>query len=164
MLSTALIFLFFSQPYATIVWLLDDDRLHDFGASAIMSDLYKRQAFDNQTVHLLAPALPLLTPSKVLAPTRLSELRIRPCHAIVDTSLARSPFWTGNPWRAIDRRIADVAVATALLCSMDGPARAELLSNTSTKAARIISVALGPGEPNGRDPGLGLISESSGTG
>ncbi|MFD6319823.1 hypothetical protein [Methylorubrum thiocyanatum] len=153
-----------TEAYAAVVWLLDDGPLYDFGATGIIGSFLTRPDFDGQTVHLLAPALPLLTPSRVLAQTTLDERHVGPCHAVVDTSLARSPFWTGNPWRAIDRRIADVAVATALLCVMEGPVRAELLSNGSVKPPRMVSVALGRGDLDGPDPGLGLVSESSVTG
>lgn len=158
---------YFGEIYSAVVWLVDDAPLHDYGATGIIGSFFNRHAFDDRTVHLLAPALPLLTPSKVLTHNTLGAFQIHPCHAVIDTSLARSPFWTGNPWRAIDRRIADVTVSTALLCAMEGPMRAELLSSSLIKLPRLprmVSIALGLGDLDGPDPGLGLVSESSGTG
>ena len=150
--------------YAAVVWLIDDELLDELGGGGAVGDLFAYRSLKQQTVHLLAPALPLLTPSRALSSAADGGLRVPACHAVIDTSLARSPFWTGNPWRAIDRRIADVAVATALLCAMEGPIRAELLSRRPAGPPRIASVALGRGELDGSDPGLGLASESSATG
>src|SRR6185295_6032309 len=45
---------------------------------------------------------------------------------IIDTSLARSPFWAGSQRRAIDRRVMDLVVLTAVGLSFHSNARTNL--------------------------------------
>ncbi|MDZ5698639.1 hypothetical protein [Chelativorans sp. M5D2P16] len=100
--------------YAVIVCLADDD-LHE-GAEHLFG-FVERVGMEARGVTLLAPALPVQGPSQALAEAgeqpRIGSLKF---HTVVDTSIARSPFWSGNPRRALDRRIADIVVGAAVLC------------------------------------------------
>ncbi|HEY0312284.1 MAG TPA: hypothetical protein VGC56_07280 [Allosphingosinicella sp.] len=146
--------------YGAVVWLLDDEVVMQGRLEAFAAEVIHHKGAD-AAVHLLAPALPTLEPSRVLADLAAVAPVSFPCHAVIDTSLARSPFWTGNPWRAIDRRIADTIVGSALLCATHSRLRAKLLQLKPGGDLQVISHALGKGDLKGRDPELGLVSEVS---
>ena len=142
------------------MWLVDDEvalggDLDDF-AREVAGPRGRRGA-----PHLLAPALPAHEPSRVLSSLAEHQGVSFPCDAVVDTALARSPFWTGNPWRAVDRRVADTVVGSALVAAMVWRVRKALLSAGGGGAPLLFSHAVCYGDPDDVDPELGLLSESS---
>lgn len=149
-----------SAPYDAVVWLLDDEVALGGDLDAFVQEVAGRKG-RHSAAHLLALALPTYEPSRVL--TMLAERQglSFPCDAVIDTALARSPFWTGNPWRAVDRRVADTVVGSALVAAMDWGVRDALLRGAGRSAPPLFSHALGHGGPDGADPKLGLLSESS---
>ncbi len=146
--------------YDAVVWLVDDELVdRPSFALALLRDSSRRGP-GQSSVRLLAPALPVDGPSRLLmSPDSLPASA--GWNAVVDTSLARSPFWTGNPWRAIDRRIADILVGSALVGTVDERVREALLKRRADGPPRLLSQAFGQGDPRGGDPELGLMSESS---
>ncbi len=152
--------------YSAVVWLVDDASVDSSPYDALLWEAADEPSRLSGTVHLLAPAPPSRGPSKTLAGLAEGRAPRFACHCLVDTALARSPLWTGNPWRAIDRRVADVVVSSAVLCALEGPVREELIGAGVAVGgnARLLSAALGEGNLDGSDPDLGLASESSATG
>jgi hypothetical protein len=148
------------ETYAAVVWLLDEVPMLNARSAQLVRDMVEA---NRRVVHLLAPALPIETPSTLLTALARDGRADVACHCVIDTSLARSPFWTGNPDRAMDRRVADIAIGSALLSAMAGPVREELL-RIGPAGKHLLSVALGRGELDGPDPDLGLVSETSATG
>lgn len=121
---------FVEQPdrgYNVVVLLADDEALMSGGISSLHEALLARFDSEWSGVSLIAPALPEDVPSRALTDqTLLGEFGAFGFNAVIDTSVARSPFWTGNPRRAFDRRIADVIAGSAVLCGTDGPLRRRL--------------------------------------
>lgn len=149
--------------YDAVVWLVDDDLADTASFALAMLRDGARAGARRAAVRLLAPALPADQPSRLLmAPETLPPSA--GWDALVDTSLARSPFWTGNPSRAVDRRIADLVVGSALLAAVDREIRKALLERREGGPTRLFSYAFGHGGLGGSDPELGLMSESSATG
>jgi hypothetical protein len=92
-------------------------------------------------IRLFVPALPKDHPSDILVgsmPTR------GPFHAIVDSSVVRSPFWSGNTWRALDRRIADVAIGAAMLVGGSKGVSKVLSDVSELMPTPVLSFAFGP--------------------
>lgn len=154
------------ERYSVVVWLIDDLSIARSPYDAFGWENVAGSDGPYDAVHLLAPALPTRGASETLIGLADGQFQKFSCHCVVDTSLARSPFWTGNPWRSIDRRVADVLVGSALLCALEGPIRAELqeAGHAPGGKGRLLSIALGDGNLAGKDPQLGLVSENSVTG
>jgi hypothetical protein len=128
-----------SRRHDVVVLLFDEEhRPH-----ALLSDLHHavelRQGPEWTGVSLLAPALPEDMPSELLLGHTESKNGFDNFgfDAVIDTSVARSPFWTGNPRRALDRRIADVIVGAALLCSGKSPLRKPLKQGRGRKGTTL---------------------------
>ena len=123
---------------------------HDVDASSQWLDLHFRGA-----VRLLAPALPKDRPAPLL-----TERRADGFAGIVDTSVARSPFWSGNPSRALDRRIADTVIGVAAVVASS----ASIMRAVSQGPGYpLLSLAFGPGDPvSGHGRTLALSSEAAG--
>lgn len=113
--------------YDVVVLLADEEALMSPRISSLHEALVARLDSEWSGISLIAPALPEDVPSRALTDqTLLGEFGAIGFNAVIDTSVARSPFWTGNPRRAFDRRIADVIAGSAVLCGTDGPLRRRL--------------------------------------
>lgn len=88
---------------------------------------------------LLAPALPTTRPSTLF--NRSGHRGFPMAHAVLDTAIARSPFWWGNPKRSFDRRISDV-IQLAIDVARAPVVRRELLERGPGEATPILSVGL----------------------
>jgi hypothetical protein len=145
--------------YDVVVLLADDE---DFGMMLRRySDLL---AVQSRSVFLLAPALPEHAPSEMLIggdafPGAGSEFPDFRFDAIIDTSVARSPFWTGNPRRALNSRIADTVVGAALLCCGE---RSLLTASKKSQIMRVPLLTFAFVGQEMRDAELGLASETAG--
>lgn len=118
----------FPPPSAigTLVLLLDEQAKPSGDLASI------RRLADSVPVVLYAPALPIHGPTP-----GLSELDSKPWRgvlvkhdisAVIDTSLARSPFWPSEGKRTLDRTIADIVVQSAALTVIPGALRDQLTS------------------------------------
>jgi hypothetical protein len=115
------------RRYDVIVLLADDEALMSARIPSLHDTLVAQLDSKWSGISLIAPALPEDVPSRVLTEqTMLREFGAFGFNAVIDTSVARSPFWTGNPRRAFDRRIADIIVGSAVLCGMGGPLQRRL--------------------------------------
>ncbi len=119
-----------------------------------LEQFLERQADDGALI-LVIPALPITRPSTLFASDDVREPHF--AHAILDTAIARSPFWWGNPKRSFDRRISDV-IQLAVSAARAPVVRRELLERHQAEALPILSVgmvsypgdrALGKDAPNG---------------
>ncbi|WP_297838423.1 hypothetical protein [uncultured Roseibium sp.] len=138
----------------------------DENAPALVSpevELFLEKQATTGALILLVPALPATRPSMLLDPN--SGWRLPVAHAVLDTTIARSPFWWGNIKRSFDRRISDV-VRLAVSAARSPVVRRELLEPRSEEAVPILSVGMvsNPGDRtpkgNGTEGGL-LGSEAS---
>lgn len=99
-------------PCSVLVALIDDAEREDV-LSAKRLQAAISAAADTETVVLLAPALPEDLPTSAVLDA--GSGRLASFDALLDTSQARSPFWWGSARRSIDRRVADIVMAGALL-------------------------------------------------
>ncbi len=143
--------------YTTIVWLVDDQVILDEKPSVLKSI----SSASKDALFLVAPALPIHGPSRALS--RIDKIPADDVQldCVIDTSLARSPFWTGNPRRAIDRRIGDIIIGSASISALDQRLRYELIKNRPKYDLKLLSFALVDDGLNSPNPELGLLSESS---
>ena len=147
---------------ATIMLLVDEDELE--GAESQRFGRYLRERVDAGALVILVPALPISHPSRVFERKGTWASMVGGYHAILDTAMARSPFWWGNPKRSLDRRIADVVAVSGAAC---GSARIrELLRARGTRGSPLIlAVGLwsrgGAGRYEGRSPSTRLGSEAT---
>lgn len=128
-----------SEHYSVIIWVTDE------GSAAFMN-----QNFQSELMHrvnsgdllcILAPTLPAQAPPALLADRSLpSDL---PFTTILDTSIVRSPFWSGNPKRSIDRRVADLISATAQLVVQGTPLHAGLTADRPRQEPLLLSISTG---------------------
>lgn len=152
---------------AQIFILVIDDDFADQGV--ILPEIERTLAkhAEQGSLVLIAPALPANRPSvflqedhSVLPPSAATS-----AHAILDTAIARSPFWWGKPKRSFDRRISDV-IQLAMTAGRHPALRRELMQRRRGETVPILSLGLLP-EKSGKDgmidgPGnLRLGSESS---
>ncbi|PWB79429.1 MAG: hypothetical protein C3F11_20775, partial [Methylocystaceae bacterium] len=150
--------------YGVVVWLVDDKALLHDHHGLLRYELGDRAGALSNTLVLVAPALPTLEPSRILSDSKRKPPLDLPFGCIIDTSLARSPFWTGNPRRAIDRRIGDIIIGSAMICAMAERVREDLVHAGPRYDPQILSFALEPNGPGDSNSELGLLSESSLTG
>ncbi|GLV23888.1 hypothetical protein [Sphingobium sp. TomTYG45] len=127
-----------------------------------VEEFIERQAAAGALI-LLVPALPATRPSTLFDPA--GRRRSPYAHAILDTAIARSPFWWGNIKRSFDRRISDV-LQLAVSAARSQVVRRELLESRSDEAVPILSVGMipFPGDRTSRadgPEGLRLGSEAS---
>ena len=126
---------------STIMLLLDEDDPEGAGSRRLAGYLH-RQA-DAGALVILVPALPIRHPSRILdGGGRLPELAEQ-CHAILDSAIARSPFWWGRSKRSFDRRIADVITVATAACRSRG-LREELRARRAGGVQSILAVGLVP--------------------
>lgn len=129
--------------YEVVVYLVDDAVLFGGKMSSVIFPLAQHRSDDGNYVVLLAPSLPVEGPSRALnLDDKLLFRRIYHFHTTVDTSIARSPFWSGNPRRSLDRRVADIVVGAAMLCLRPSPIAEELSSKDLMDQNSIFSFAV----------------------
>jgi len=127
---------------SVIMLVLEED---ENGASHLSMDLeefLERQAQGGALI-LLAPALPALRPSKLFDDRSIGRDSARAIHAILDTAIARSPFWWGKAKRSFDRRISDV-LQLAIVVARSPVVRRELLEPRPDQSIPILSVGVLP--------------------
>lgn len=127
-----------SRAKSVVAVILSEDEKAPIGPSADIRKLLDRQAAAGALV-LLAPALPPRRPSALFDRSGAQEIRM--AHAILDTAIARSPFWWGNPKRSFERRISDV-VQLAVDVAQSPVVRRELLERRPDEPTPILSVGL----------------------
>lgn len=150
--------------YGVVVVLADDEFLFSKKTADARSRLLGQARRSRRSVSLLAPALPHDEPSRALARDPIDDPRTAfICDAMIDTSIARSPFWTGNLRRAIDRRTADVVVGAALLCAGASPVAEALKAHRPGVMELLLTFAFTYPYPRSRDrvQALGMASEST---
>ena len=132
---------------STIMLLLDEDD-PEWAESGELNRHLLDQA-DAGTLVILVPALPVRHPSRILdSGGGVSELAGY-CHAILDSAIARSPFWWGRSKRSFDRRIADVITVAGSACR-SSELREELRASRTDRSPPILSIGLVPGNGDGR--------------
>lgn len=147
---------------SVIALVLSEDEKVLARPSVEIEQYLERQAAGGALI-LLVPALPATRPSTLFAPGSGRDLPF--VHAILDTAIARSPFWWGNMKRSFDRRISDV-LQLAVSAARSPVVRRELLESRPEEAVPILSVGMVPypgdqiAKGDGRD-GLLLGSEAS---
>jgi hypothetical protein len=149
-----------STEHDVVVLLVDEEHLSQAHLFDLHGALAERAGSKWTGVSLLAPILPEDLPSEILMGGAKSEGGSGNFgfDAVIDTSVARSPFWSGNPRRSLDRRIADVVVGAALLCSGQSPLRKVLKQERGRREA-LLTFALVKGSV--RQAQIGLASEAT---
>ncbi|MEQ8300708.1 MAG: hypothetical protein RH945_09215 [Hyphomonas sp.] len=147
---------------SVIALVLGEDENAPARPSTEVELFLERQAAGGALI-LLVPALPATQPSTLFAPGGGQGLPS--VHAILDTAIARSPFWWGNIKRSFDRRISDVLLL-AVSAARSPVVRRELLESRPEEAVPILSVGVvsysGDRTPKGHGPeGFLLGSEAS---
>lgn len=103
------------STYRVIVWILDDEEIDSGGTSRIAE--LGRWGEQHDTILLVAPVLPAREPSRLVKDDSfISDLGI---DALIDTSLARSPFWAGAQRHSFDRRMADIILLSSRIAAVD---------------------------------------------
>ena len=146
---------------STVMIVVDEE---DFGrAERHRLDRYLRESVEARGVAIIVPALPVNRPSRVFeGEGSLAEL-VDKCDAILDTAVARSPFWWGNPKRSFDRRIADVVAVCGAACRSPG-LREKLRARGTHGSAPVLAVGLprtGGERYRGRRESVRLGSEAT---
>ena len=111
------------KGFAVVVWLAGNEALTDYNATAILAAL---RGMDEEIPLLIAPAPPAEGPSTLLTGDWGGASLLKRCNAIIDTTLARSPFWAGQPRRSIDRRMADIIANASVVATLNGKFREAL--------------------------------------
>lgn len=124
------------DEFALVVWLAGNEALRDERAGAVLAAVRTLKA---DTPFLIAPAPPPDGPSDLLAERGNSERLLRQCHAVIDTTLARSPFWAGHPRRSVDRRMADIVAITSVVAALDSRLWEPLRNARGSKQPRVLS-------------------------
>ena len=148
---------------STVILLLDEEDSESAGSGRI--DRYLHEQADAGALVILVPALPVRHPSRILGSGGGAPELTGQCHAILDSAIARSPFWWGRSKRSFDRRIADVITVAAAACLSRG-LREELRARRAGGAPPILAVGLVPRGSGGRQPsgwsqGIWLGSEAT---
>jgi hypothetical protein len=150
------------RHYGVVIWLVDDKALSK-GRFSKPQDVILAQFSQNWAgIFLIAPALPSLEPSRTLVGGGREPLSDIPFRCLIDTAAARSPFWSGNPRRSIDRRIADIVTGAAVLCAGNDLLLPYLNSETPRYEPVVLSFTLKTHE--GRQLPLGMASEVTAAG
>lgn len=146
---------------ATVIWLADDETVERDWGRSVPAELRAAMEQGIEPLCILAPALPPFSPSRVLA-RNSDDHDLPPFFTLLDTSAARSPFWGGNSKRSIDRRVADLVMAAAVLTVPDSPLREYLSTDRPRYEPLLLSIASGSGR--GPEAGAALASEVSAAG
>lgn len=148
------------SPYEVIIWLVDDEAFLNDQGRVTGSQLQAALGHGAMPLCIVAPMLPTQQPPAILADRSVpSDLPL--FDTILDTAVVRSPFWSGNPRRSIDRRVADLVSATAQLAAPGSPLHARLTEDRPRYEPLLLSIASGMRQS--RDSS-GLFSEVSSTG
>lgn len=131
------------EHFSLVVVLVGNESLTEDRAASIAGTMH---SMNPQIPLLIAPAPPADGPSMLLsrkggAPTLLQE-----CSAVIDTTLARSPFWAGRPRRSADRRMADIVVTVSVVSALQTRLRNRLASIRGSKQPYALSFIGGPGK------------------
>jgi hypothetical protein len=127
-----------TRARSVIALVLGEDEDAPARPSAQVEQFLERQAAEGALI-LLVPAPRATRPSALFTPGGGQRLPF--AHAILDTTIARSPFWWGNIKRSADRRISDVLqLAVGAACSQ--VVRRELLESRPEEALPILSVGI----------------------
>ncbi|MCJ8158593.1 hypothetical protein [Sphingomonas sp. LaA6.9] len=130
------------DDFALVVWLAGNEALRDDRANAVLAAV---RSLKPDTPFLIAPAPPSDGPSVLMEERDNSEQLLRRCNAIIDTTLARSPFWAGQPRRSVDRRMADIVATVSVVAALDSKLRAPLRDARGSKQPRALSFLGGHG-------------------
>ncbi len=96
------------QPLVLVV-IVGEDVLEDPWLEEEFSRLCEAVSdLPERCIAFLAPALPAKRPSDFLIDSAVYQKASKAFEAVVDTSLARSPFWWGAEYHSLDRRVADI--------------------------------------------------------
>lgn len=123
------------DSFALIVWLADDEAL---AQKSVHNILRATDAMGPDRPFLIAPAPPAEGPSSILNPG-VHERLLRRCSAVIDTTLARSPFWAGQPRRSVDRRMADIVATVSVVATLDERLRKRLAQMRGGKRPSVLS-------------------------
>ena len=126
---------------STIMLLLDEDDPEWAGSGRL--DRYLHEQAEAGALVILVPALPVRHPSRIFERSGAAPELVGRCHAILDSAIARSPFWWGRSKRSFDRRIADVIMVAAAACRSRG-LREELHARRADGSQPILTVGLVP--------------------
>ena len=126
---------------STIILLLDEDDLERAESGRL--ERYLHEQADAGALVILVPALQVRHPSRILDDSGRAPELVGQCHAILDSAIARSPFWWGRAKRSFDRRIADVITVAAAACRSRG-LREELRARRAGGSQPILAVGLVP--------------------
>jgi hypothetical protein len=154
------------EPQETVILVIDDESLLNGDLPVDLKRVLARHAKRGSLV-LIAPALPNMAPSALFdefAETFLAD-EATVAHAIIDTAMARSPFWWGSAKRSFNRRISDI-VELALTAGRNPALRRELMERGMPGKTPILALGLLPDRSSKdffvRDAGeVWLGSESS---
>ncbi len=142
--------------FDAFVWLAGNDALTEDQTSRIHELVRGR---DSQKPFLIAPAPPADGPSFLIERRKVVGAVLRQANAIIDTTLARSPFWKGRARRSVDRRMADMVVTVSLLAAAARDVRQDLTTPRGSKQPYSVSLSIGD-----RQFGHGVGSELNATG
>lgn len=131
-----------SRAKTVIVLVLEEGENGAPHLSANLEQFLEQQAQGGALI-LLAPALPASRPSTLFADRSIGRDSAPAIHAILDTAIARSPFWWGKAKRSFDRRISDV-LQLAIVVARSPVVRSELLELRPDQSIPILSVGVLP--------------------
>ncbi|WP_162913403.1 hypothetical protein [Rhodospirillaceae bacterium SYSU D60014] len=129
--------------YGVLIAIVDDEYLVDGSIRKAAVHKLDQLTSEKGVIRLLAPALPRDRPARVMS-ARNSWIRYGDTgfQALLDTSTARSFFWSGNPRRALDRRIADIIIGAAVLSASPGPLSEYFRSSASDLRVPLLTLSL----------------------
>lgn len=130
------------ERYDLIIWLAGNESLED---EAAMERIRKVAHASGAVPFLIAPAPPADGPSVLSDPDGGSRRLLTDCNAVIDTTVARSPFWAGQPRRSIDRRIADIVVTVGLAVVLDDKLHRSVRKARGAKRPTVLTF-IGTGE------------------
>lgn len=143
------------ERFSAVILCVDDESWTVDLEHAVLA--LRGRAAKTRTPILLAPALPQHEPSRILMDAGAGAFLTDAVDAVVDTSLARSPLWSGDTGRAVDRSIADILMHAGLLFDRYSPVTRELQA-LAPKHTPIVQYRIDDGDEEAL-PGL-LQSES----
>lgn len=146
-----------SGAKSIVAYVIDEDENPGCELPETAVRFFERQAAAGALV-MIVPALPLKRPSELFHRHRFTSGTSS--YIILDTSIARSPFWWGNPKRSLDRRVSDV-IQLAIAAGRSPVARHELLPVSHGEKPVILSVGKVPSQRSNQVYELPLCSEAS---
>jgi hypothetical protein len=129
--------------FTVVVWLAGNDALIDERANSILAAVH---SLGPSVPFLIAPAPPADGPSTLFGPRSNSDKLLGRCNAIIDTTLARSPFWAGQPRRSVDRRMADIVATVSIVAALNTKLGEPLTAARGSKNVRVLSFLGGHGK------------------